>query len=381
MPDYASINGVAEADIASIDGVAKADIATVSGQSTPAAASGATRWVIAQDDRRISHATNSDVLAGNAWTTYDAFSGGSSPNPSGGNDHIHIAFGKSGNGGPLWVASYATDACELAYHDDPTASPWTGVNQDSSGNNLPNRIFALQWGNDHWIAVGKMGTKSILQSTDGASWTQIDLTNVSGINGTAIYALASNGSGTWWFAQENRIYESTSDGDAGSWTLKHTLLDSGNSDPGNIRALQYTNNTLMAGVDANPALVFTAAVSDLTDWSNETELTSGGNAFDQQTHVASAAGRVVVVGSQKKWTFDISGKQITMDENNADFSGDNTAHGTLASVSTDGSTWLATTFTGDTFFSVTGGDTWTAGPTNVGSKDALDNAPDVYLPL
>tara|TARA_Y100001938_G_scaffold16669_1_gene20568 strand:- start:1884 stop:2297 length:414 start_codon:yes stop_codon:yes gene_type:complete len=137
----------------------------------------------------------------------------------------------------------------------------------------------------------------------------------------------------------------------------------------------------MAGVDANPALVFTAAVSDLTDWSNETELTSGGNAFDQQTHVASAAGRVVVVGSQKKWTFDISGKQITMDENNADFSGDNTAHGTLASVSTDGSTWLATTFTGDTFFSVTGGDTWTAGPTNVGSKDALDNAPDVYLPL
>ena len=381
MPDYASINGVAEADIASIDGVAKADIATVSGQSTPAAASGATRWVIAQDDRRISHATNSDVLAGNAWTTYDAFSGGSSPNPSGGNDHIHIAYGKDGSGNPMWVASYATDACELAYHDDPTASPWTGVNQDSSGNNLPNRIFALQWGNDHWIAVGKMGTKSILQSTDGASWTQIDLTNVSGINGTAIYALAMNGSGTVWFAQENRIYESTSDGDAGSWTLKHTLLDSGNSDPGNIRALQYTNNTLMAGVDANPALVFTAAVSDLTDWSNETELTSGGNAFDQQTHVASAAGRVVVVGSQKKWTFDISGKQITMDENNADFSGDNTAHGTLASVSTDGSTWLATTFTGDTFFSVTGGDTWTAGPTNVGSKDALDNAPDVYLPL
>lgn len=382
MPDFASINGVAEADIASIDGVAKADIATVSGQSTPAAASGATRWVIAQDDRRISHATNADVLAGNNFTTYDAFSGGSSPNPSGGNDHIHIAYGRdAANGNPMWVASYATDACELAYHDDPTASPWTGVNTDSSGNNLPNRIFALQWGNGKWIAVGKMGTKSILQSTDGASWTQIDLTNVSGINGSAIYGLAMNASGTVWFAQENRIYESTSDGDAGSWTLKHTLLDSGDSDPGNIRALQYTNNTLMAGVDANPALVFTAASSDLTDWSDETELTSGGTAFDQQTHVASAAGRVVVVGSQKKWTFDISGKQITMDENNADFSGDNTAHGTLASVSTDGSTWVATCFTGDTFYSTNGGDTWTAGPTNVGSKDALDNAPDVFLPL
>ena len=70
-----------------------------------------------------------------------------------------------------------------------------------------------------------------------------------------------------------------------------------------------------------------------------------------------------------------------MDEDNADFSGDSDAHGTLASVSTDGSTWLATCFTGDTFRSTDGGDTWTDGPTNVASKDAMDNAPDVYLPL
>ena len=375
MADFAKFNGVDAADIAKLNGLS--DFSKLCGNTKPA--SGATRWVIAQDDRRISHATNADVLAGNAWTTYDAFSGGSSPNPSSGNDHIHIAYGKDGSGNALWVASYATDACELAYHDDPTASPWTGVNQDSSGGNLPNRVFALQWGNDYWIAVGKMGTQSILRSADGAAWAQVDVSSVSGINGTAIYALASNGAGSWWFAQENRIYQSTDDG--GSWSLHHTLLDSGDQDPGNIRALQYTNNTLMAGVDANPALVFTAASSDLTDWSDEQELASGGTAFDQQTHVASAAGRVVVVGSQKKWTFDISGKTITMDEDNADFSGDSVAHGTLASVSTDGSTWVATCFTGDTFYSTDGGDSWTAGPTNVGSKDALDNAPDVFLPL
>ena len=379
MGDINQINDVAVANISQVNDVAKANISEVNDQGV--AATSATRWVIAHDDRRISHATNSDVLAGNAYTTYDAFSGGSSPNPSSGNDHIHIAYGKDGSGNERWVASYATDACELAYISDITSPPWTGVNTDSGGNNLPNRVFALQWGNDHWIAVGKMGTKTILQSTDGASWTQIDVSGVSGINGTSIYALASNGSGTWWFAQENRIYQNTSDGDAGSWTLLHTLLNSSSADPGDIRSLQFTNNTLMAGVDANPALVFTAASSDLTDWSTETSLTNGGTAFDQQTRSASAAGRVVIASSQFKWTFDINGKTITMDENGVDFSGDTDAHGTVASISTDGSTWLATCFTGDTFFSTDAGDTFTDGPTNVGSKDALDNAPDVYLPL
>tara|TARA_Y100001973_G_C5202966_1_gene339215 strand:+ start:1413 stop:2564 length:1152 start_codon:yes stop_codon:yes gene_type:complete len=383
MADYEKVSNVAASSIEKVNNIAKSSVEKINGMTTPSGTTTATYWAIAQDDRRISHATNADVLAGNAWTSYDAFSGASGTTPSGGNDHIHIAYGKdAADGDPRWVASYATNNCELAYTDNLTGGGnWTGINTDSGGSNLPNRVFALQWGNGHWIAVGKMGTKSILQSADGASWTQIDLSGDGTITSTDIYALASNGSGTWWFAQENRIYQSTSDGDAGSWSLLHTLLDSSNADPGNIRALQYTNNTLMAGVDANPALVFTAAVSDLTDWSNETSLTSGGNAFDQQTHVASAAGRVVVVGSQFKWTFDISGKTITMDENQADFSGDNTTHGTLTSVSTDGSTWVATCFTGDTFYSTDGGDTWNAGPTNVASKDALDNAPDVYLPL
>ena len=379
MADFTKLNGVAAADIAKINAIDKSSISKINNMTVPSTGTTATRWVIVQDDRRISHATNSDVLAGNAWTTYDAFSGGSSPNPSSGNDHIHIAYGKDGSGNARWVASYATDNCELAYINDVTSGPWTGVNQDAGGNNLPNRVFALQWGNDFWIAVGKMGTKSILRSDDGAAWTQIDVSGVSGINGTAIYALASNGTGTWWFAQENRIYQSTNDGQ--TWSLLHTLLNSSSADPGNIRSLQFTNNTLMAGVDANPALVFTAASSDLTDWSTETSLTNGGTAFDQQTRSASAAGRVVVVGSQFKWTFDIDGKTTTVEENGVDFSGDSVSHGTMASVSTDGSTWVATAFTGDTFFSTDAGDTFTAGPTNVGSKDALDNAPDVYLPL
>ena len=82
-----------------------------------------------------------------------------------------------------------------------------------------------------------------------------------------------------------------------------------------------------------------------------------------------------------KSTFDVNGKTVTMDENGVDFSGDNTSHGTLSSICTDGSTWLATCFTGDTFVSTDGGDTFTRIADNVGSLDILDSAPDVYLPL
>ena len=375
MADYNQVNDVPSANIAQINDVPHANCAQMNDCTSPSL--GATQWVAAQDDRRIAFAANSDLTS---WTSQDAFSGGSSPQPGSSNDHIHIAYGKDGSGNGRWVTSLATNACELAFSNDATAQPWTGVNKDSSDNNLPNRVFVLQWGDDVWIAAGAMGTQVLYRSTDGAAWAQIDISGATSINGTSIYALAQNGSGTWWFAQENRIYQSTNDG--ADWSLLHTLVDSSNADPGNIRALHFTNNTLVAGVDTNPGLVFAAASSDLTDWSSETELTNGSAAFDQQTQSAAAGGRVVAVGNAAtKWTMDVDGKSITMDENDVDLSGDDTAHGTAKSISTDGTTWVVTCLTGDVFTSTNGGDSWSAAATNVGSKDMMDNAPDVYLPL
>jgi len=379
MGDINQINDVASANINQVNDVAKANINEVNDQGV--AASGATIWVGIQDDRRISTVSNSDLLAGNSWATYDSFSGGQSPHPGSNNDYIHVAYGKDGSGNAYWVASPQTDGCELAHHDDPTAAPWTGVNTDSDGNNISGRAFAIQWGNDVWIAVGGMNSKDIRRSTNGSTWDTIDLSSVSGITTTGIYALAQNGAGTWWFAQENKIWQSTQDGASGSWSLIHTLLNSSNADPGNIRALHFTNNTLVAGVDTNDAFVFAAAVSDLTDWSNETTLTSGGNAFDTQTQSAAYQGRVVCVGSNKKWTFDVDGKSITMDENNVQVAPDSTSHGNFKGISTDGSTWVAVCSSGDVFTSTNGGDSWTASHTNIGSKDFCDIAPDVYLPL
>ena len=373
----AKVNNVAGSAVAKVNGVTVSSIAKVNDVEAAAAAT-ATRWVMVHDDRRVSYISNTDMLAGNNWTDIaDAFAGGSAPLPSAGNDHINIAYGKDGSGSPMWVASYATDSKEIAYTSDPTATPWTGQNNLADGSSIPGRRFALLWGNNVWVGVGKMGAKKIIKSANGSTWDGVDLSGVTGITTANIYAVTSNGTGTWWIAQENRIYQSTDN--AASWSLLHTLLNSSDADPGDIRALAYTNNTLVAGVDASTATIYSASTSDLTDWSNETELTSSAYAFDNQPHIAAAGGRCVVVGQLLKWTFDVSGKTITMDENGVDFS--STSHGNLTGVATDGSTWVACTFSGDTFFSTNGGDTWSDGEQNVNSKDALEVAPDVYLPL
>lgn len=379
MADFAKINGVAAADISKING--QADFAKLCGSTKPA--SGASLWVAAGNDRVIAYITNADLLAGNDWSSYDAFSGAQSqPYNSASVDHINVAFGKDGiNGNPFWVSTWESDNPELATHDDATSGPWTGINTDQAGNALSMRRFAIEWGNGVWVAVGKMGnsTKYIFRSTNGADWEQVDISGASGITTEGIYTIRTNGSGTWWLAQNNRIYQSTDN--AQSFSLLHTLLDSGGGNPGKIRSMVYTNNTLLVGI-MNTGEFFTASTSDLTDWSTETTLSNHhGVCFDNQSRIAAAAGRVVVVGGQFKSTFDINGKSVTMDENGVDFSGDNTQHGNLFGVATDGSTWVACCSTGDMFYSTNGGDSWTASTTNVGSEDMMHIAANVALPL
>jgi len=377
MADYTKYNGVAAADIIKIDGVAVGSIVKCDGATKPS--SGATYWFAVGDDRRVGYITDADLKAGNDWTDYDSFQGGSSPNPSSSIDHISVAYGKDENGDEIWVGTYADDSCELSYKEGiPSSGPWTGVNSLSGGGGLTGRRDQVQWGNDVWIAVGKMGGPDVFRSTNGKDWSHVDVSGASGINSERAYALASNGTGTWWFAQQNRIYQSTNDGS--SWSLLHTLLDSSNADPGDIRVLAYTNSTLFAGVNGGEC--FTAAASDLTDWSTETTISNhGGACFQFDTRVAAAGGRVIAVGGQLKSIIDINGKTITVVENGVDFiSG--TTHGTLSAISTDGSgTWCVACFTGDMFFSTDNGVNFSASEQNMGGKDMLDCAPNVYLPL
>jgi hypothetical protein len=382
VPNYEKVNDVVAGSIAGVNGVAVANIQNVNGQDKPAGASGASLWVAGGNDRRVGYISNSDLLAGNNWSDYDAFAGGSSPFPSGSVDNYYLGYGKDGSGNSLWVSLYETDNPEITIHDDGASGPWTGINTDEDGNNLSIRRFAVEWGNNVWIAVGKMSNtaKEVWRSTNGTDWEVIDISGVTGITTEGIYTIRSNGAGTWWFAQNNRIYTSTSNGESGSWGLMHTLLDGG-SDPGKIRCMAYTNNTLLVGI-LNNGKFYTASTSDLTDWSGATTLQHHASlCFDDQRHIASAAGRVVVVGGQYKSTFDINGKTTTMDENGADFSGDGTGHGNVYGVATDGSTWVACSLTGDMFYSTNGGDTWVASTTNVGNEDMMHVAADVTLPL
>ena len=385
MPNYEKVNDVVAGSIAGVNGVAVGDIQNVNGQDKPTA-SGASLWVVGGNDRMVGHISNTALLlspaGNNNWSSYDAFAGGSSPFPGGSVDNYYLAYGKDGSGGPLWVSLYETDNPEITLHDDGTSGPWTGINTDEDGNNLSIRRFAVEWGNNVWIAVGKMSNtaKEVWRSTNGTDWEVIDISGVTGITTEGIYTIRSNGAGTWWFAQNNRIYTSTQNGVAGSWGLMHTLMDGGN-DPGKIRCMAYTNNTLLVGI-LNNGKFYTASTSDLTDWSGSTTLLhNAALCFDDQRHIASAAGRVVVIGGQYKSTFDINGKTTTMDENGADFSGDGTAHGNVYGIATDGSTWVACCLTGDMFYSTNGGDTWVASTTNVGNEDMMHVAADVTLPL
>ena len=371
MGDYEKVNNVAASSIEKVNNIAKSSIEKINGMTTPS--SGATAWAGIHLSREISYAT-SDLTS---WSSYDGWQGASSPYPGGATAPLHLAYGKDGSGNPRRVISLDNNTHELQYTDDPTnGNNHTLVTTLSNGNDITMRVFVLWWGNNVWMAAGDDGDQ-LLRSTDGASWSEVDISGATDINsGKAIYALISDGAGNWWFAQENRIYKSTNDGQA--FSLHHTLVDSGGSDPGDIRGFAYTNNTLVA-LCKSTGDMFSAASSDTTDWSNETTLTSVGN-FGQQTRIAAAGGRVVIAYNSKFWAADVSGKSITLEHNNASLPG---GHGNARCIATDGTTWVVGCSDGDVITSTDTGDNWAVSATNVAGSnfEMRDVAGNVYLPL
>ena len=372
MADYEKVSNVAASSIEKVNNIAKSSIEKINGMTTPSSA--ATKWVGIHLDREISYAT-SDLTS---WDSYDAFAGASGSYPGAGVDPYHIAYGKDGSGNARWVVTLNHTTTELQYTDDPTnENNWTVVQTYSDGStDIAGKLFVVHWGNNVWMAAGNNGD-ALIRSTDGAAWDEVDVSGATGINASkAIYALISDGAGTWWFAQENRIYKSTDNGS--SFSLHHTLLDSGGSDPGDIRGFAYTNNTLVA-LCKSTGDMFAAASSDTTDWSSETTLTSVSN-FGQQTRMAAAGGRVVIAYNLKYWAADVSGKSITLEHNNVSLPG---SHGNARCCATDGTTWVVGCNDGDVVTSTDSGDNWTLSDTNVAGSnfEMVDVAGDVYLPL
>tara|TARA_Y100000401_G_scaffold117524_1_gene126877 strand:+ start:2087 stop:3211 length:1125 start_codon:yes stop_codon:yes gene_type:complete len=374
MADYEKVNDVAASSIEKINDIAKSSIEKINGMTTPSGTTVATVWSGIHLDREITYAT-SDLTS---WSSYDAYAGASGTTPGAGTDPYHMAYGKDGSGNPRWVISLNHATHELQYTDDPSnENNHTLVTTLSDGSDIALKAYVIHWGNNVWMAAGTTGD-TLIRSTDGASWAEVDVSGATSINASkAIYALISDGAGTWWFAQENRIYKSTNDGAA--FSLHHTLLDAGGSDPGDIRGFAYTNNTLVA-LCKNTGDMFAAASSDTTDWSSETTLTGVSN-FGQQTRIAAAGGRVVIAYNAKYWAADVSGKTITLEHNNADLHAD--AHGNARCCATDGTTWVVGCNDGDVLTSTDTGDNWTISATNVAGSnfEMVDVAGNVYLPL
>ena len=155
------------------------------------------------------------------------------------------------------MCSFEADNAELAYTSDPSdGSAWTIVQNLSDNSTIPCRAFDIAWGNNVWLAIGQMSSSkgnNVLKSADGASWEAVDVSGVSGIVNTGCYAMVYVTGQTFYFTQQNRINKTTDSG--ANWSLAHTLLDDSDNDPGDIRGLFCTNNSLVAFVDANLSLI------------------------------------------------------------------------------------------------------------------------------
>ena len=360
MADYAAVNGVAAANIEKVNGVAKASVQAVNGATTPS--SGAEKWGLAAQDAGIGYASSSDLTS---WTTYETETTGT--------DFRTIAYGKDGSGSALWVVGWGKNPKEIIYSSDITggSGSWTVVN-------LAGGVHDVCWGNDVWIAVGNntSSRKAVYRSTDGASWSEIDISGETGVNTATIYTCANSGS-QWLIAQEDRLYSSS---DGQSWALAHDFNDSQTQ----IWDIKYTNSTWIlligrsGGGAGSGAYVRTAAASDVTDWSAEQDINIGQSA----RRFAAGNGKAIFVYSNDHQLATVSGKTCTL----ATYTANQLPSAGARDIATDGSTWVVVHDDGDISTSTDDGSNWTQSVNGLvidaNNPADLDSvAAAIYLPV
>ena len=300
---YTKVNGVAEGSIVKVDGIAKSSIVKINGCDTPS--SGVSRVFIGLADARVGQVPIADVDDVTVWeaNTYQARTGDSW-------DLTDIAVGKDGSGNKIYAAVVNGNNPEIIHSSESNflaKNQWTEVN-------VTQRQRTILWGNDVWVTAGLLGSQSanqhIYRSTNGSTWNEVDISglgNVSSLYANGIYALTSDGNGTWFMALKNEIYKSTDD--ASSWSLEHTISSAGDR----IWDLVITNNTLVCLYQSGGPKLISAALSDTTDWSSAVVVQGTDNLSLGATakRMAGGNGRVVVIDTSRSVGFDVSGKTIT----------------------------------------------------------------------
>jgi hypothetical protein len=384
VPNFEAVNGVAAASVEAVNGVAKANVEAINGVSPPAAASGATRVVAAFDDAYVGYANLADVDDAAVWEGNTFKAGASGDNW----DLTEIAYGKNGSGDPWYVATVNANNPELIYDDDGDITDeerWSEINVT---HNLKQRTIA--WGANVWVSAGMMSSSNqyIYRSTDGQSWTPIDvsgLTDMGSVYAAGCYALTSDGAGSWWFAIGGKIYESTDH--AQNWSLIHSVTVGG----GKIWDLVYTNATLVCLYANQGAKLISAAASDTTDWSGALAMTDSNNASlngNTAKRMAAASGRVVVIDTARSLAVDVNGKTMTIQGTRQDLPDE----GNLNCICADGAgNWYTGSDGGtsgpdggDICRSTDNGLSWSKiveGINVLGNRKVEDIVADVYLPL
>ena len=376
----AKVNNVAGAAVGKVNNVTVGNIAKVNGVEAAAAATTASRWVIATGGGYIATASNSDLTS---WTTYD---GTDSSTPTA----LSIAYGKNAQGAGIYVCTRDASSREIQVSgtDVTTDAVWTDINISP---NDDQRI--VMWGAASngatagiWMTVGQDG--SIFRSTDGAaSWSAVDLSSTN-LGSGDLKGIASNGSGKWMFAQSSKLYISTDDGASFTETTPW-----GTNTPSKIQGITYTNNTWVIAYSRSGIKLRLCADSDTTDWSGEIEINSNFNNFPKRDYngdgsdeslafgdpgstdtkyvkFAAYQGRVLAVstgGSGRSFImFNVNGKTLSngtwIEPNGAaasifdGYDGDKPQD-----VATDGSTWVMSMMGGDVFktTSASAADGWT----------------------
>tara|TARA_R100001082_G_scaffold46517_1_gene24825 strand:- start:606 stop:1763 length:1158 start_codon:yes stop_codon:yes gene_type:complete len=385
MPDIEKLNDVATGSIEAVNGVSKANIQAINGVGVPAAATGASRWVVVTGAGYVATCANSDRTS---WSSYD---GTDSSTPKG----LSIAFGKNNSGADIYICTRDASAREIQVSgsDVTTDAVWTDVNID-------HKQFDIMWGARSdgtaagtWVAVGD--DASCFRSTDGgANWSEIDLTGLSGHSTTPHFkGIASNGSGKWMMAQDGNLYVSTND--AASFAISTPW---GTDTPVTVQGICYTNSTWVIAYSRGSApRLRSCADSDTTDWSDEYTVNdisgssmanSGGDTSSDFVRMAAASGRVCFLdtGDNQLTYVDVNGKTIS----NGGFVDLASSPGSMSGdvcqdIATDGTTWLMSMKGGDVLESTDNGESWSriVNDLTISSSQRDLNAItcDVVLPL
>ena len=325
-----------------------------------------TQWGIVGADGAVGYGSGSSPAN---WIGYR------SPADASANDHTDLGYGKDGVGGdPRWVRTTSNNNLELAYTDDITdSSAWNNVN-------VTGRRYNVKWANDKWIAVGSTAQNDILTSTDGATWSSVDVSGL-GLTGTNITSLATDGGNNWIFGQSAKVYASTDHGV--NWFLLKDFNDSSI-----IHEAAYSNNkwyVFRTSVGGNNVAekVGVATSADSGSWTDSADLGIGNVAramFASVSTGSASQSTVIVVNSDDVARSIDSGANFTKYTNAL-------PHGSARSVTSDGNgNWVVSHDSGRISYSNDDGASWSSGTDSgiqftSGTEDIDAVAVNKYLPL